>query len=149
MPAPVKKERQRMQERVVLQPFQQFLGEINRIVLGRVVTRPLANHPRPDCREAPGGDQVIGAADLEHVAFPRIGNAKAKSECPEREVYMGALIGMPVGQKERNIETMGILVFKKLVQIEGLQIEFFLHNMLVSMFLFVAGGGHCRYRPPK
>ncbi|GGH31513.1 hypothetical protein GCM10007423_20420 [Dyadobacter endophyticus] len=53
---------------------------------------------------------------------------------------MSALIGMPVGQKERNIETMGILVFEKLVQIEGRQIEFFVHNVLVSMFLFVNGG---------
>ncbi|MNL87150.1 hypothetical protein D3C87_2161650 [compost metagenome] len=56
---------------------------------------------------------------------------------------------MPVGEEKRNVETVGILVFKKLVQIEGRQIEFFLHNALVSMFLFVAGGGHCRYRLPK
>ncbi|MNY28101.1 hypothetical protein D3C86_1620550 [compost metagenome] len=53
---------------------------------------------------------------------------------------MGTLIGMPVGEEKRNVETVGILVFKKLVQIEGRQIEFFLHNALVSMFLFADGG---------
>lgn len=133
MPASMKEKWQRMQESIVFHTLKQLLGKIHGIVLGSVVSRPLTNHPRPHRCKTSGRHQVIRAADLENVAFAGVSNAQPERECPEREVDMSVFVGMPVGQKEGDIETVGILMFEKLVEIKGRQVEFFLHNVLVMV----------------